>query len=191
MAASSPTRPKAGRPSRVRPAGPPQQADRRHHRERCGAVLPGGVRWRRLRLSQRDGAPFYGSTGGLRLVKPVVSMTAASGGYYLVRGWWGVLVPHRERSTVPWFDGRAATGPTHRRHLELSEPGTSPNRALPSAASRAFAWPRASQADGRHGDDLLSILSLGQRCAASSGGGAQRHLVRPHLRANRHRAAVG
>ena len=69
------------------------------------------------------GAPFFGSTGAIRLNQPVVAMQSTSDG----QGYWFVAIRRRglqlRRCAVPRLHGRAASQPAHGRAWTGSDTG--------------------------------------------------------------------
>ncbi len=96
--ASSPT---AGPASSARPGHPAQPADRGHGADAVRrGLLAGGLGRRDLLLRRR---PFFGSTGAIRLNKPIVGMASTpSGG---ATGWWRRTAAS-SRSATPGSSGR-------------------------------------------------------------------------------------
>ena len=66
-------------------------------------LLPGGHRWRYLRLPDHRGAPLSTGPPAIKLAKPVVGMARGeSGGYYLAGSDGGVFSsPHSDGPAVP------------------------------------------------------------------------------------------
>ena len=143
------------------------------------------------------GPPFEGSTGSIRLNKPIVGMSLnAAGQYYLVASDGGIFA-------FPTVGGAPFFGSTG--SLKLVKPivgmaAVSGGYYLTASDGGIFAFPTVggppffgSTGGKRLAQPIVAISSLNaaQDPLWGSGCGAERHLVGPQLRADRHRAAVG
>ena len=115
------------------------------------------------------GAPYYGSTGGTVLNKPVVGMAATSdgGGYYEVASDGGVF----SYGDAAFY---GSTGSMHLNQPDRGHGGRAGRRRgtgwwRPTGASSASAWPRSTAAPAASGSTSPSSAWQPRRAATGTG----------------------